>query len=360
VVCRIFQKNGPGPQNGAQYGAPFIEEEWDQLTAESNGLFMMGGQVEDEESNEAVEPEFLQMDDLLQDQDLGNRSATEVPPSSPLPHMFKLEELLKEPIPLTAEETTPTSVIDQSSPSIIDEYLELNDLASDLINNSNDSNSEIEPFNIEEFFDLGDDFMQMNQPLFSPPATSQNSGIDFVDEYLSFYDAPDDNLFYDDSMYKGDENSIIAPFSSNEEASSSSAKLPGVTNDKLSPENESFTILSDKKPLGKFASFLDSISAPPAFAEEFPSNLDKSNALLSSAGVDPIHLTADMVQFNSLTVTSTSDNGEMLLYKSVEFDTDPKLHCGISSVLRGGFCLFSISAFMLLASYKIGLCMCEH
>ncbi|MQM13399.1 hypothetical protein Taro_046324, partial [Colocasia esculenta] len=35
VVCRIFQKRGPGPQNGAQYGAPFVEEEWedDELPA---------------------------------------------------------------------------------------------------------------------------------------------------------------------------------------------------------------------------------------------------------------------------------------------------------------------------------------
>jgi len=30
VVCRIFQKNGPGPQNGAQYGALFVEEEWEE------------------------------------------------------------------------------------------------------------------------------------------------------------------------------------------------------------------------------------------------------------------------------------------------------------------------------------------
>ena len=30
MVCRIFQKRGPGPQNGAQYGAPLAEEEeWD-------------------------------------------------------------------------------------------------------------------------------------------------------------------------------------------------------------------------------------------------------------------------------------------------------------------------------------------
>ncbi|CAN6476785.1 unnamed protein product [Victoria cruziana] len=29
VICRIFQKSGPGPKNGEQYGAPFIEEEWE-------------------------------------------------------------------------------------------------------------------------------------------------------------------------------------------------------------------------------------------------------------------------------------------------------------------------------------------
>ncbi|KAI3707182.1 hypothetical protein L6452_25474 [Arctium lappa] len=29
VLCKIFQKSGAGPKNGAQYGAPFNEEEWD-------------------------------------------------------------------------------------------------------------------------------------------------------------------------------------------------------------------------------------------------------------------------------------------------------------------------------------------
>ena len=35
VLCRIFQKSGTGPKNGEQYGAPFVEEEWednDELT----------------------------------------------------------------------------------------------------------------------------------------------------------------------------------------------------------------------------------------------------------------------------------------------------------------------------------------
>jgi hypothetical protein len=29
VLCKIFQKEGVGPKNGAQYGAPFKEEDWD-------------------------------------------------------------------------------------------------------------------------------------------------------------------------------------------------------------------------------------------------------------------------------------------------------------------------------------------
>ncbi|KAK6929144.1 NAC domain [Dillenia turbinata] len=29
VLCKIFQKSGSGPKNGEQYGAPLIEEEWD-------------------------------------------------------------------------------------------------------------------------------------------------------------------------------------------------------------------------------------------------------------------------------------------------------------------------------------------
>lgn len=30
VLCMIYEKDGPGPKNGAQYGAPFNEEEWDE------------------------------------------------------------------------------------------------------------------------------------------------------------------------------------------------------------------------------------------------------------------------------------------------------------------------------------------
>lgn len=67
VVCRIFQKSGAGPRNGAQYGAPFIEEEWEEEEDEkaADGLFVtpFGG---DAEINEALNSEFMEINDLLQ------------------------------------------------------------------------------------------------------------------------------------------------------------------------------------------------------------------------------------------------------------------------------------------------------
>ena len=39
VLCRIFQKSGSGPKNGEQYGAPFVEEEW-----ENDELVMVPGE----------------------------------------------------------------------------------------------------------------------------------------------------------------------------------------------------------------------------------------------------------------------------------------------------------------------------
>jgi len=32
VLCKIFQKSGPGPKTGAQYGAPFNEEDWNDAS----------------------------------------------------------------------------------------------------------------------------------------------------------------------------------------------------------------------------------------------------------------------------------------------------------------------------------------
>lgn len=56
VLCRIFQKSGTGPKNGEQYGAPFVEEEW-----EEDDLTFVPGQ--DPGSEDHV---YVDMDDIDQ------------------------------------------------------------------------------------------------------------------------------------------------------------------------------------------------------------------------------------------------------------------------------------------------------
>ncbi|XP_062227288.1 NAC domain-containing protein 82 isoform X2 [Phragmites australis] len=38
VLCKIFQKSGPGPKIGAQYGAPFNEEDWNDANVENSSF----------------------------------------------------------------------------------------------------------------------------------------------------------------------------------------------------------------------------------------------------------------------------------------------------------------------------------
>jgi len=38
VVCVLFKKDGPGPRNGAQYGAPFKEEDWNDVEESTDVL----------------------------------------------------------------------------------------------------------------------------------------------------------------------------------------------------------------------------------------------------------------------------------------------------------------------------------
>ncbi|KAK9078731.1 hypothetical protein SSX86_002788 [Deinandra increscens subsp. villosa] len=61
VLCRIFLKSGSGPKNGEKYGAPFVEEEW-----EDDELTMVPKQDSAEELAVDVDDAYLDVDDLEQ------------------------------------------------------------------------------------------------------------------------------------------------------------------------------------------------------------------------------------------------------------------------------------------------------
>ncbi|KAK8916350.1 NAC domain-containing protein 78 [Platanthera zijinensis] len=69
---RIFQKSGPGPQNGAQYGAPFEEEEWERDEEEEADIVPGNGALIGCE-------DFVHLSDFSENQDAGNQHSDAIP-----------------------------------------------------------------------------------------------------------------------------------------------------------------------------------------------------------------------------------------------------------------------------------------
>lgn len=84
VLCEVFEKSGPGPRNGEQYGVPFREEEWDDdVDIESTealtiaGLFIPPPAQASSQSTSIATSENLFLQDPAEDD--GMLSVLEVP-----------------------------------------------------------------------------------------------------------------------------------------------------------------------------------------------------------------------------------------------------------------------------------------
>ncbi|CAL9203400.1 NAC domain-containing protein 78-like isoform X1 [Musa acuminata AAA Group] len=170
VVCRIFQKNGAGPQNGAQYGAPFLEEEWEE-EADMGPVLMPDGR--EDEFNEATEKEYLQFSDFLQNEDLENKHVNDSNFVADLDRKDCVSlpgdaTILLDEVPFTnmvefvnepGQQINPTPIDDMEKKPLIedfahyhtrpndkDEYVELDDLA--------DSANVVYPFSEEYGFPI--------------------------------------------------------------------------------------------------------------------------------------------------------------------------------------------------------------
>ncbi|CAM0911588.1 unnamed protein product [Alopecurus aequalis] len=486
VVCRIFQKAGPGPQNGAQYGAPFVEEEWEADEDDDVGLLPVEREtVVEHEAPGAMEKGYLQMNDLIQDLAGQNGNGSVALPvsntSNNSNHSEDVEgnsgDILNDPNigsnflqyvhpgeqnSLMVNENIFSNAnggdfLNSSSPS--DEFLELKDLEYPIADGStiwpsdawpwktpyssqavNGANKEVLPIMGEQtfqpdelaqllqtlqddsspfgstitdlpqssitnsfkpeddslmFFDapfdstmFSDGFRQPNRFLGSP--ATNLSGIDMVDDGTAYYDAVDDNVFNDmmcsvqqsagnsSHVFNGpvltqEVNNTTYTYSPTQKVlepnfvvgAPSSARLPEAgsqLNCVVLPDSQAKTGSIGKR----FVKMLDSISAPPAFAAEYPANLRKSLAPISGAHPNTIRLSTEVISIESLTVASRQGKWpfqkeeDMELLFSTRFQPDNRIHyagCNtVTAVLRGGFCLFFLSAIMLLVSYEVGLC----
>ncbi|KAJ6792984.1 Uncharacterized protein M6B38_112195 [Iris pallida] len=230
VVCRIFQKSGTGPQNGAQYGAPFIEEEWEE---EDEQLY-----TEPPKEEEHFSPnEHVRLDDFEQKQDEVNEH--EIPilltrdangqddgiksedPANLFDEMFDVVRYVNAPelqddptMVYNLEENTGLYERTQS-PDQNDGYLELKDIFGNDQNLVNGMNETPTSQGVDDtaFFDNLDviaDTQELGQMCLPVEGTTDGSpnlvagdynSAQLSEDNMMFYDAPGQELLYTDDIF---------------------------------------------------------------------------------------------------------------------------------------------------------------
>ncbi|KAG5533123.1 hypothetical protein RHGRI_027373 [Rhododendron griersonianum] len=328
VLCRIFQKSGSGPKNGEQYGAPFIEEEW-----ENDALVVVPGEeVRGEEA--ADDDSFLDVNDIEQilgtDIPSGNvpvpfnfyygDSSTNVP--DPLHFIDDAQKLL---LSMGESYYAPDQPEDKKLLDFpVQNYVDAIPVKQEYVGELSNSVNAVDPDYLldEPFFDVTNNQLDKGEYLetgdLSNTILGDPSYLDMVEEYLTFYDAENGNSQYmpfDTLDMIGSEN----PFSdqscftqehlnggAQQESMGSQQLWQGLENDAASSSEQGLEKLGsgNPHPLTKQVNRkLGSIPAPPAFASEFPTK--EAALLLSSAAhsSSPAQITAGMIQISNMTAS---------------------------------------------------------
>ncbi|KAF7820196.1 NAC domain-containing protein 78-like [Senna tora] len=356
VLCRVFQKSGTGPKNGEQYGAPFVEEEWEDEDDEVAPLPGEGAVTDELLFGNDIDA-FLETDDLEQALDMGVASE-----STGLPVNFCHGESSSYPVhsqELTEDQKPLVSTVGSFKPQE-DQFLNTpeqcamdRETVKDEYNGeqSDDGN----PLNIDHVFDElyldAIDYSQVDDGSFletndlAIPIAADPDGTNMLDEYLTYLDANDDifNYISFDSppLIKGSEDSApdqVPPFTQqnvdeetkvsymeskqnvetpyNSIEASSSKQIPGISKS-VSGNTSSF--------IKKANNLLGSIPAPQAFAAD---SAPKDIALrLHSAAQSSFadHITTGMIRVTNITVRgdgidwTLGKNGELNFMISSDF-----------------------------------------
>ncbi|GFQ03657.1 NAC domain-containing protein 78 [Phtheirospermum japonicum] len=301
VLCRVFQKSGTGPKNGEKYGAPFVEEDWDE------------------------ELELSPKDDAIEELDFGLDS-------------HDIQQILGSDAPLNAvpiPQYADGSYVEETTESF-DSNLNLSAHAGyqccepkqyDDNNTSFPGNSEVVDYLLDEpFLESLGNLQDGDANDFSNPTVTDTTAVDMLEEYLTFFDASDDPSLYfaqDPAMMFGSEDlvsdQVFLPQKDMVEGTRSAILPAG----QLIDNNYKFAASSsDKKEKAKYhpgeisrglfmqqvggyrlnpppfsgdfehsfvkqaSQMLGGIQAPPALAAEFPGKdaVLRLNSVLSNSG----------------------------------------------------------------------------
>nr|GMC76181.1 NAC domain-containing protein 78-like [Ipomoea batatas] len=330
VLCRVFQKSGAGPKNGEQYGAPFVEEEWEE------DEIAMVPKADLPEEAELADDIFLDGDDL--EQILGadipsdgalvpmNNSTGNIEDTAA--HVEDFENILVDNVEY------PCGLQHPDEPNPFDQPIHDFDPKPVKREYMGESSNSMTSENVncllnEPLMDTTDGF-QFNDGTFletndlSNPVEANTSGFDMFD-FLNFYDAKDDfqDVLFDSDIFIG--------------------------NDEFLEEQSPFA--------DKASQMLGNIPAPPAFASEFP----KDAALRLNAATQAsssVHVTAGLIQISDLTLGSKHGNYNIIL--SFDFSQGAQSPASLEPIghgkmLSGGWFYFLLFWVLILSiSFKVG------
>lgn len=409
VLCRIFQKSGTGPKNGEQYGAPFIEEEWeeneelalvpgdDQLAEE----LMVGGgvSVEGDDFSENVDEGILsesappppfnyyngetnnsieQSDNLIEDD---QKPAVGICQTSELPdgqRFFVLPDECGLRDRLVKHEYLAESSNDADANANACDEVDAGDMDGRYVLN--------EPFfSTSDHLSFSDELLLESNEL-SNPTESDPAAFDVLEEYLTYFDADGDNadMSFDPSEILGTESPVPDEAVLSEVAGAATEPAsPSKHTADLRYDNEASSSVQrseDPKPesdikypfLKHTSHMLGGIPAP--FASQFTSK-DAAIHLNAPQASSSVRVTAGMIVIRNMTLNGdevnslygkNSDLNFIYLYGIVEGDINSSqplptddVHSSKSGSLMSRYFLYFFILFWVLilsVSFKIGSC----
>ncbi|XP_073122201.1 NAC domain-containing protein 78-like isoform X2 [Henckelia pumila] len=395
----ISQKSGSGPKNGEQYGAPFVEEEWEDEelgsvpkrdTSEEvdfGGDFCLDGHdLEQILGSDA--PSHITTSPLnFQSADGSHGGETTASASDVENLLVGAGEQLCEP-----ELFDGTNLYDLHVPSDMNVNLVKREYIGESRKSGHPEDADYlldEPFlDSSEYFPFGEEgFIETND--LSNPVEANTADLGMLEEYLTFFDASDDKY----QCFDYDPSAILSKDIVSAQTLRPQMELNGGTKQAVIPggqitdySNVDAASLSHKQVAAKYRSdlqypfieqasqMLSNIPAKPAFASECPSKDFTLHFNFAHPSSSPVHVTAGMIQIQNLIVStdattrtfkpenlnttvafgfSRGDDGSANLQSSVS------IHPGkiLSAISRDWFYIF-LGVFVLSTSFKIGLSLC--
>ncbi|XP_058182014.1 NAC domain-containing protein 78-like isoform X2 [Rhododendron vialii] len=385
VLCRIFQKSGSGPKNGEQYGAPFVEEEW-----ENDALVVVPGE-------EARGKEAADDDSFLDANDIEQILGTDIPSGNvPVPFFYYGDSSTNVPDPLDFIDDAQKLLLSMGESyyapdqpedkKLLDfpgqNYVDAVPVKQEYVGESSNGANAVDPDYLldEPFFDVTNNQLDKGEYLetgdLSNTILGDPSYLDMVEEYLTFYDAENGNSQYmpfDTLDMMGSENPFSDQSCLTQEHLNGGAQQESMGSQQLWQGLENDAALSSEQELEKLGSGnlhpltkqvnrkLGSIPAPPAFASEFPT---KEAALLLSSSAhssSPTQITAGMIQISNMTANgnraywSFGKNSDVNIVLSFGLSPDdPNPTKAGTGVPRCWLYMFFVWVLILSVSCRIG------